>query len=47
LTGNTWKDFDALKGDEILLAIVPGTGKDGGSNCATVKTFAGWQVNRN
>jgi hypothetical protein len=26
----------------ILEARVPGTGKDGGPNCATVKPFSGW-----
>lgn len=28
----------------FLEATVPGTGKDGGPNCATVKPFAGWKV---
>ena len=28
----------------ILEATVPGTGKDGGPNCATVKPFTGWKV---
>ena len=27
----------------VLEARVPGTGRDGGPNCATVKDFAGWQ----
>jgi len=27
-----------------LEARVPGTGKDGGPNCATVKPFSGWKV---
>jgi len=27
----------------ILETKVPGTGKDGGPNCATVKPFAGWK----
>jgi len=25
---------------------VPGTGKDGGSNCATVKPFGGWHLKK-
>lgn len=28
----------------ILETKVPGTGKDGGPNCATVKPFSGWQL---
>ncbi|WP_109488997.1 DUF5990 family protein [Occallatibacter savannae] len=28
----------------ILETHVPGTGKDGGPNCATVKPFAGWKL---
>jgi hypothetical protein len=28
----------------VLETSVPGTGKDGGPNCATVKPFAGWSV---
>ena len=30
--------------NNILEAIVPGTGKDGGPNCATVKPFSGWHI---
>ena len=30
----------------VLEARVPGTGKDGGPNCATVKPFAGWKLVR-
>jgi hypothetical protein len=30
----------------ILETHVPGTGKDGGPNCATVKPFAGWKLCR-
>lgn len=44
LTGISWKDIDALSGNSILQAIVPGTGKDGGPNCATVKPFTGWHL---
>jgi hypothetical protein len=28
----------------VLETIVPGTGKDGGPNCATVKPFSGWKL---
>jgi hypothetical protein len=44
LTGITWKDIDSLSGNSILQATVPGTGKDGGPNCATVKPFGGWHL---
>jgi hypothetical protein len=44
LTGITWKDIDSLSELSILQTIVPGTGKDGGPNCATVKPFAGWNI---
>jgi hypothetical protein len=43
-TGITWKDLDAMNGNAVLQANVPGTGKDGGPNCATVKPFAGWHI---
>ena len=42
LAGITWRDIDSLTGRSILQTSVPGTGKDGGPNCATVKPFAGW-----
>jgi len=44
LTGITWRDIDLLTGKSMLQASVPGTGKDGGPNCATVKPFAGWHL---
>ena len=31
----------------VLETKVPGTGKDGGPNCATVKPFPGWYLNAN
>jgi hypothetical protein len=31
----------------VLETKVPGTGKDGGPNCATVKPFSGWHLSRN
>ncbi len=42
LTGITWGDIDSLTSNSMLQTSVPGTGKDGGPNCATVKPFAGW-----
>ena len=44
LTGITWEVVDALSGDAVLHTTVPGTGKDGGPNCATVKPFEGWRI---
>jgi hypothetical protein len=44
LTGIGWKDIDSLSVNSMLQARVPGTGKDGGPNCATVKPFAGWHL---
>jgi hypothetical protein len=46
LTGITWRDIDSLPGNSMLQTSVPGTGRDGGPNCATVKPFAGWHVKR-
>ena len=47
--GITWQDIDKLMDDAklVLGTSLPGTGKDGGPNCATVKPFEGWHlVNR-
>ena len=44
LTGITWTEINALDGKSILQTSVPGTGRDGGPNCATVKPFAGWHL---
>jgi hypothetical protein len=44
LTGIGWNDIDSLSGNSMLQASVPGTGKDGGPNCATVKPFGGWHL---
>ena len=38
---------EILKLPGVLETSVPGTGKDGGPNCATVKPFAGWFVVKN
>ena len=46
LSGITWAHVDKLIVNDkmILETSVPGTGKDGGPNCATVKPFAGWHI---
>lgn len=44
LTGIGWDVIDSLTSNSILQTSVPGTGKDGGPNCATVKPFDGWQL---
>jgi len=44
LTGITWRDIDSLSGHSMLQTNVPGTGGDGGPNCATVKPFGGWHI---
>lgn len=47
LSGMTWAEVDrAIKGKVALECRVPGTGKDGGPNCATVKPFSGWKIAR-
>ena len=46
LIGITWKDIDSLSGNSMLQASVPGTGRDGGPNCATVKPFGGWHLSQ-
>jgi hypothetical protein len=42
----TWDMINQLLADSqmILEARVPGTGRDGGPNCATVKPFDGWKL---
>ncbi|NJM24925.1 MAG: hypothetical protein HC859_04825 [Bacteroidia bacterium] len=44
LTGINWNTVDKLHANPslVLQTVVPGTGKDGGPNCATVKPFEGW-----
>ena len=46
LTGINSRMIDKLQDDSkmILETSVPGTGKDGGPNCATVKPFNGWKL---
>ncbi|MGI9165522.1 MAG: DUF5990 family protein [Pyrinomonadaceae bacterium] len=45
LRGISWDMIDRVLTDEesLLETRVPGTGKDGGPNCATVKPFPGWK----
>jgi len=43
--GVTWDVVKkATRAKHVLETRVPGTGKDGGPSCATVKPFAGWTV---
>jgi hypothetical protein len=43
LSGITWEMVKkASASGRVLETRVPGTGRDGGPNCATVKPFAGW-----
>jgi hypothetical protein len=46
LTGITWQMVDQVSTNSkiVLETCIPGTGKDGGPNCATVKPFDGWKV---
>jgi Family of unknown function (DUF5990) len=46
LTGITWEQVEQFYNtpNAVLETYVPGTGKDGSPNCATVKPFAGWLV---
>jgi hypothetical protein len=45
LRGITWDMIHRVSSSRsVLEARVPGTGKDGGPNCATVKPFDGWKL---
>lgn len=46
LTGITVEILSRIEKDPTLIleTHVPGTAKDGGPNCATVKPFAGWKL---
>lgn len=46
LDGITWEMIDSVleKSKRLLQATIPGTGKDGGPSCATVKPIDGWKV---
>jgi hypothetical protein len=44
LSGVTSEIVDRVHSKVVFEARVPGTGKDGGPNCATVKPFGGWKL---
>jgi hypothetical protein len=46
LRGITWDMVDQMSDDPraVLETRVPGTGRDGGPTCGTVKPFAGWKM---
>ena len=46
LVGITWDMIDRASTKLVLEARLPGTGKDGGPSCATVKPTEGWKVCR-
>ena len=48
LRGITWEMADRALADSesVLETRVPGTGRDGGPTCATVKPFDGWTLGR-
>ena len=46
LAGVTHHVLAKMDDKDILTTTVPGTGKDGGPNCATVKPFGGWKAIR-
>lgn len=48
LTGISWDMVRQLQSlpNSMLQTKVPGIGKDGGPNCATVKPFAGWHIKK-
>ncbi len=46
LQGITWEMIESVveSPKRLLQATIPGTGKDGGPSCATVKPIDGWKV---
>lgn len=42
----TWDMIEKASSKLLLEAQLPGTGKDGGPSCATVKSIEGWKVRR-
>lgn len=45
LAGITWPMIEQASGAALVIETrVPGTGRDGGPTCGTVKPFAGWTV---
>jgi len=49
LDGITWEMIDTVVDTpkRVLQATIPGTGKDGGPSCATLKPIDGWQLVKN
>jgi hypothetical protein len=45
LSGITQELIGNLSDGKVLTTKVPGSGKDGSPNCATVKPFDGWKIN--
>lgn len=43
-TGISKSTVEKLSSGNMLVTKVPGIGKDGGPNCATVKPFGGWKI---
>ena len=48
LSDITWAQIESVLSDSSarLSAKIPGTGRDGGPNCATVRLMGGWQTAR-
>ena len=46
LSGITWEMIERASTKLVLEARLPGTAKDGGPSCATVKPVGGWKVCR-
>lgn len=44
LGGITWEMVEKASAKKLLEARLPGTGRDGGPSCATVKPIDGWKV---
>lgn len=46
LQGISWEMINQLQANANILleARIPGTGKDGGPTCGTVKPFSGWHI---
>ena len=46
LTGIGWNDLERIEKNpgSAFQTSVPGVGRDGGPNCATVKPFEGWKL---
>ena len=44
LAGITWSMIEQASNASVIEVRVPGTGKDGGPTCGTVKQFSGWML---